>query len=142
MKKLLIIILIILLRISCYAQDLIFNGVYKGASNGVSYTLYLTNNDGVVSGTIRNTERATIESVITASVTNINYLKGIQKEKRNKKQFIAIEEKGEIIWEIRNGFFGRLFRNRTKIIKYTKIEANIIESNGNSGSNQKGSVNN
>lgn len=121
MKKSLTSIILILIGIASFAQENPFNGTYKGSSDGIPYTLYLKNNNGIVTGSIRNSERASIESTISASVSNTNYIKGIQKGKRSKIKFMAIEEKDEIIWEMRSRFIKRIFSKKTKIIKYARV---------------------
>lgn len=127
MKKLITITITVLIQITGFTQEIPFDGIYKGSSNGISYTLYLKNNNGVINGTIRNSEKATIESTISATVNNVKYITGTQKEGKKEIQFTAVEENDQIIWERKNKFFGKLFNKKETIIKYTKTGSNPRE---------------
>lgn len=120
MKKILLIIVIVATAHTSFSQDIIFNGVYKGSSNGIPYTLYLQNNNGTVKGTLRNSERASIESVIEASIIHTNYVEGIQKHGKKKRHFIAIEENDQLIWEIKYPLLKRVFSANERLIKFTR----------------------
>lgn len=122
MKQSVIITLIaIIININSIAQGKLFDGTFKGMSNGISYTLYLKNDNGSISGTMRNSERATIVSTINATIFNDIYIMGFQEEKRRRVRFTAVEENNQIIWERKRNLFARVFSKKEAVIKYTKV---------------------
>lgn len=103
------------------AQQQLFNGVYKGTSNGIIYTLRLENSNGSIKGTIRDIEAAGNNGKVHAKILDLRNIQGVQKYKGKRTRFIATEEYNVLLLEKRGLFLRMKLPEKERTIKFFKV---------------------
>lgn len=114
-----------------------FNGIYRGTSNGSTFSLKLKTSNGSVTGSMRDIEEAGVGSRIKGRMIDDQNIKGTQKDRRRKVKFIATEENGILLWEKKGLFLQSKLNGKERTIKFIKERA----SDTSSGVEQINSVN-